>query len=125
MLLPGQGGIGNVRFQPYRITNSPCYDTEDTRISCTACHNPHEEIKREPAFYDSKCTACHATSKSSINSTQVLKTIKNERPAARICPVGTQLCVTCHMPKIELPGAYYKFTDHRIRVVKPDQPYPI
>ncbi len=120
MLLPGQGGIGNVRFQPYRITNSPCYDTEDVRISCTACHNPHEEIKREPAFYDSKCTACHTA-----NKTPMLKNAKNDQRVPRTCPVGTQLCVTCHMPKIELPGAYYKFTDHRIRVVKPNQPYPI
>ena len=28
------------------------------------------------------------------------------------------------MPKIELPGAHYKFSDHRIRVVKPNEPYP-
>jgi hypothetical protein len=28
------------------------------------------------------------------------------------------------MPKIELPGAHFKFSDHRIRVVKPDERYP-
>jgi hypothetical protein len=28
------------------------------------------------------------------------------------------------MPKIELPGAHYKFADHRIRIVKPNEPYP-
>jgi hypothetical protein len=28
------------------------------------------------------------------------------------------------MPKIELPGAHYKFVDHRIRIVKPNEPYP-
>jgi hypothetical protein len=28
------------------------------------------------------------------------------------------------MPKIELPGAHYKFTDHRIRIVKPNERYP-
>jgi hypothetical protein len=28
------------------------------------------------------------------------------------------------MPRLELPGANAKFTDHRIRVVKPNERYP-
>jgi hypothetical protein len=28
------------------------------------------------------------------------------------------------MPKVELPGAHFKFTDHRIRIVKPGEAYP-
>jgi hypothetical protein len=28
------------------------------------------------------------------------------------------------MPRLELPGAHKKFTDHKIRVVKPNEPYP-
>jgi hypothetical protein len=28
------------------------------------------------------------------------------------------------MPKYELPGAHFKFTDHRIRIVKAGEPYP-
>jgi hypothetical protein len=28
------------------------------------------------------------------------------------------------MPKVELPGAHYKFTDHRIRIARPGDPYP-
>jgi formate-dependent nitrite reductase cytochrome c552 subunit len=38
--------------------------------------------------------------------------------------VSKNNCVSCHMPKIELPGAHYKFSDHRIRIVKPNEPYP-
>ncbi|MEJ7711827.1 MAG: multiheme c-type cytochrome [Pyrinomonadaceae bacterium] len=116
MLLPGRGGIDNVRFQPYRLTNSSCYDTEDRRISCTACHNPHEEVRREPAFYDAKCTACHSMASSLVQA--------NKRNAP-VCPTGKQQCVTCHMPKVEIPGAHFKFTDHYIRVVKPNSPHPI
>src|SRR5262245_39883542 len=41
MLMPPQG-MGNVRFQPYRIFVSKCYDFEDRRISCSACHNPQD-----------------------------------------------------------------------------------
>jgi hypothetical protein len=27
------------------------------------------------------------------------------------------------MPEVELPGAHFKFTDHYIRVVRPNEPY--
>ena len=33
-------GVANVRFQPYRLISSKCYDAEDSRIRCTACHDP-------------------------------------------------------------------------------------
>ena len=103
MMMPPQG-VGNVRFQPYRIFGSKCFDFEDRRISCTACHNPHEEMRRDQSFYDSRCLACHQT----------------ETP----CKVGKRNCAECHMPKYELPGAHFKFTDHRIRIAKPGEPYP-
>lgn len=98
----GKVGISNVRFQPYRLTNSKCYDTEDRRISCVACHDPHQEIDHTTAHYDSKCQACHGGGK----------------PEARGCKVSTSNCVTCHMPKIEIPGSHHKFSDHEIRIVK-------
>jgi hypothetical protein len=28
------------------------------------------------------------------------------------------------MPKLELPGAHHKFSDHRIRILKPGESYP-
>jgi formate-dependent nitrite reductase cytochrome c552 subunit len=39
--------------------------------------------------------------------------------------VSKDKCVNCHMPKIELPGAHFKFSDHRIRIVKPNEKYPV
>jgi hypothetical protein len=106
-VLPKQGGLSNVRFQPYRIFNSKCY-SDDRRISCIACHNPHEPMKRELTFYDAKCAACHST----------------KEPQAKLCKVGKSDCVSCHMPKVELAGAHYKFADHRIRIVRPGEKYP-
>lgn len=100
--------IANVRFQPYRLTESKCYDPDDARISCLACHDPHVESSAQPVDYDAKCQACHGGGKS----------------AARACTVSKNNCVKCHMPKIDLPGAHYKFSDHRIRIVKPNEPYP-
>jgi hypothetical protein len=101
-------GIGNVRFQPYRLAGSKCYDADDPRISCLACHDPHQELVTETSTYDSKCQACHGGGK----------------PGAKPCRVAKSNCASCHMPKLELPGAHYKFSDHRIRIVKPKERYP-
>ena len=101
-------GIGNVRFQPYRLAGSKCYNADDPRISCLACHDPHQELVAETTSYDSKCQACHGGGK----------------PGAKACRVEKSNCASCHMPKLELPGAHYKFSDHRIRIVKPNERYP-
>lgn len=101
-------GIGNVRFQPYRLAGSRCYNADDPRISCLACHDPHRELVAETMDYDSKCQACHGGGK----------------PGAKPCRVAKSNCASCHMPKLELPGAHYKFSDHRIRIVKPNERYP-
>jgi hypothetical protein len=103
----------NVRFQPYRLANSKCFNGADSRIACTACHDPHRNLVRNnTAFYDSKCLACHGTPKVAANST------------AKSCPVSKDNCVNCHMPKVELPGSHAIFTDHQIRIVRPNTPYP-
>ncbi|MGA2737935.1 MAG: hypothetical protein ABSG65_10850 [Bryobacteraceae bacterium] len=101
----GPHNIANVRFQPYRLTNSKCYDADDKRIRCTACHNPHEEFVVGAAHYDTKCLACHGVSR-------------------KTCPVAKHDCSNCHMPKIELPGAHRQFTDHQIRIVRAGERYP-
>jgi hypothetical protein len=104
----GAYSINNVRFQPYRLWGSLCYDPDDARISCVACHDPHKEVSAQLVDYDAKCQACHSGGKH----------------GAKTCPASKNNCVSCHMPKTELPGANFKFTDHRIRVVKANQPYP-
>jgi hypothetical protein len=102
----GPRGILNVRFQPYRLALSKCYDAEDRRIRCTACHDPHRPLVTDAASYDARCEACHKAG------------------AQRVCKTATRECVTCHMPALELPGAHKKFTDHRIRIAKAGEPYP-
>jgi hypothetical protein len=105
-------GVNSVRFQPYRLTNSPCYSVNDKRISCTACHDPHENRQKALPSYDSNCTACH---------TRTVKAAEVAGRNAKICPVSTRNCVYCHMPKVDLPGSHFKFTDHMIRVVRPNE----
>jgi hypothetical protein len=98
----GPHNTSNVRFQPYRLTLSKCFDVDDHRISCTACHNPHRNVEAEAVRYDANCKACHAP---------------GGKAGTKICKVSANGCSSCHMPKIELPGSHHKFTDHNIRVV--------
>lgn len=104
----GPRGVNNVRFQPYRLANSKCYDSEDRRIGCAACHNPHAPLEKTLARYDANCQACHAAS----------------AKAKKLCPVGKSDCASCHMPRYEIPGSHHLFTDHMIRIVRKNDPYP-
>jgi hypothetical protein len=104
--------LNNVRFQPYRIFHSKCY-SDDQRIRCTACHNPHEPLREDAAYYDARCLACHALKGQTVT--------EGSSPS---CPVAMKDCVSCHMPKTELKAAHFKFTDHYIRIVKSDERYP-
>jgi hypothetical protein len=105
-------GPSDVRFQPYRLTISRCFVGNDPRISCLACHNPHQQANHNLAAYDAKCLACHG------------KTLPSSASTAKICPISKTDCVSCHMPKVALPGGHAVFTDHFIRIVHPGEPYP-
>lgn len=114
VMLMGLQNVGNVRFQPYRLAKSRCYDTEDKRIRCTACHDVHQARERRAAAYDEKCAACHGPASPDAPP----------GPRAKACPKSRTGCTTCHMPRFEIPGAHFEFTDHFIRVVRPGDPYP-
>jgi hypothetical protein len=108
-------GPAFVRFQPYRLEHSRCFIGNDARISCLACHDPHQSVDHNDAVYDAKCLACHGAAKVVAVAAAV---------TPKICPVSKDKCVSCHMPKVELPGGQAVFTDHFIRVVKAGEAYP-
>ena len=104
-----QPGPGLIRFQPYRLEESRCWGRNgDARITCVACHDPHQPLVPDPSAYDSKCEACHGVSTES----------KRPHMASTVCKVAASNCVTCHMPKYEVPQTHAVFTDHEIRVVR-------
>ncbi|HBY62121.1 MAG TPA: hypothetical protein DEH78_20055 [Solibacterales bacterium] len=102
----GPHNISNVRFQPYRLANSSCYDAADPRIRCVACHDPHKEMAQPLVRYDANCQSCH------------------QQAGRKTCRTGKDKCVTCHMPKIEIKETYNAFTDHWIRIARPGEPHP-
>lgn len=110
----------DVRFQPYRLANSQCFDGTDPRASCIACHDPHQDLVTQDGFYDSKCLACHASRSDSANAAAQ----NGSHRDAKACSVANEKCVSCHMPKVKLPNGLMTFHDHEIRVVKPSAQYP-
>ena len=63
---------------------------------------------RDLLAYDVRCRACHVARGASV---------AREHPG-RACPVAEARCVTCHMPKYDLPEMHHEFTDHFIRIVR-------
>jgi hypothetical protein len=106
----------DVRFQPYRLANSKCFNGTDPRISCIACHDPHKNLETADSSYDVKCLACHASKSSSL--------AKDPPDEAKACSVASASCASCHMPKVKLPNGLMTFHDHEIRIVRPGDPYP-
>jgi hypothetical protein len=102
--ISGPRGVANVRFQPYRITLSKCFDAADHRIACTACHDPHGPLQTNAEAYDGSCRSCHTSEQA--------------------CPVAASKCTECHMPEYEIPGSHMIFNDHNIRVVRNKKDYP-
>jgi len=111
----GIKGLPSVRSQPYRLQNSKCWGTGDPRITCVACHDAHVPLVQELSAYDEKCLNCHLPTPGS-------KPVSDHPGAA--CPVSTKNCVSCHMPKIEVPVMHRAFVDHQIRIVRPGDPLP-
>jgi hypothetical protein len=113
--LSGVKGVSNAKSQPYRLEGSKCWGKGDPRLTCVACHDPHQQLQTDAASYDPNCLSCHLSNTSEE---------KNFDHPGAACAVATKNCVSCHMPKIYVPVMHYNFTDHRIRVARASDPYP-
>jgi len=114
-------GAFTIRFQPYRLEESRCWKTtKDARLTCTECHDPHAPMVRDSHFYDQKCLSCHSLRKDAKRD--VSRGAWTATP--KICPKATANCVSCHMPKSNVPEMHSPFVDHFIRIVRPGAPVP-
>jgi len=106
----GIRGVFTARFPAYRLEASRCWGSDgDSRVTCVACHDPHQPLVTDVASYDKNCLSCHVLSAAS-------KPAKDHPGAA--CPVAQKDCVSCHMRKYNIPEMHADFTDHKIAVHK-------
>ncbi|MDQ6664217.1 MAG: cytochrome c family protein [Acidobacteriota bacterium] len=92
----------NVRHQPVYLSESPCFKKSGGALSCLTCHDAHESAGKKPvAYYNAKCSVCHA---------------EGNRPPNRVClkrqPAN---CIDCHMPLVS-PQPPLRFTNHWIGI---------
>ena len=114
--LQGLAGKANIRAQPYRLEKSRCWGTKgDSRLTCVACHDPHQPLVRDSSSYDKNCLSCH------VATASVKVTADHPGPG---CKVSTKDCASCHMLKYDDELMHYKFTDHDIRIARAGDPYP-
>jgi len=105
IFLPEKADLGafGIASHVERLKRSKCFQLG--QASCLTCHHPHPTTP--VPTYEARCQSCHTTG------------CKN--PAH-----PTTGCVSCHMPRdttIDIP--HVRFTDHYIRVVRPDARRPI
>lgn len=114
--LAGTKGVTNARSQPYRLELSKCWGKGDSRLTCMGCHDPHYQLDTVSQNYDHVCLSCHNVGGAGGNA-------KSAATHPATCPVGTKACASCHMPKVFVPEMQYRFTDHKIQINRPGDPY--
>jgi hypothetical protein len=121
ILREAEPGAYTIRFQPYRLEESRCWQTtKDARLTCTQCHDPHAPLVTDSRFYDQKCLSCHSLRKDAHrDASSAARAV-----TAKTCPRATANCASCHMPKTNVPEMHSTFTDHFIRIVRPGEPVP-
>jgi tetratricopeptide (TPR) repeat protein len=83
------------------LRHSECFIQSGEQLTCTSCHNPHEDSTTVSQSSVSVCLRCHSLS---------------TQQHAAICPVDrTQGCIGCHMPTVQVDA--FRVTDHWIRVL--------
>jgi hypothetical protein len=68
------------------LRSSKCFMVSGT-MTCTTCHNSHENERGKIALFSARCVTCHSSGHSSIC-----------KMSASIGPSINQDCITCHMP---------------------------
>ena len=116
-------GILTLRFPAYRLERSRCWGKGDARLTCSACHDPHQSLGRDPGAYDRNCVACHRAGRVGPDTAHRPEAGVARGRNGRVCPVAQKNCVSCHMPQYSIPEMHTTFTDHKIAIHRPGAPF--
>ncbi len=107
-----------VRFQATTLTWSRCYAESNEALDCVTCHDPHRNVSKSIADYESKCLSCHSTGSALPLARKEGRKVRLEADASPVkCPVNPKSgCIGCHMPAVSEVVPHSTFTDHFIRV---------
>ncbi len=94
-----------IRFQPYRLQKSPCYQADPSSLTCTTCHDPHDQTSHNIERYQQTCLNCHS------------KPHQSQCDRDQNLDIASDNCISCHMPAREWNNGI-EFVDHWIRVVE-------
>jgi hypothetical protein len=114
-------GVDKARYQPYRLEQSKCWNKNDARLTCIACHDPHQQVDTRTADYDHVCLRCHLSSSPKGAEAPAKKDQNHPGP---MCPIAKSDCASCHMPEIYIPDMHRSFSDHRIRIAHAGESFP-
>ncbi len=90
------------------LRHSECFIQSGEQLTCTTCHNPHQDSATVSQSSINVCLRCHSLSTPGH---------------ASICPVNrTQGCTGCHMATVQVDS--FRVTDHWIRVQPDSVPAP-
>ncbi len=78
----GLGGI-HTSNQLTRLSMSKCF--ESSEMTCTTCHNPHQNERGKSDVFNARCVSCHEPTSCGMSSKLELAEL-------------TTGCVSCHMP---------------------------
>jgi tetratricopeptide (TPR) repeat protein len=82
------------------LRHSECFIQTNQALTCSTCHNPHDNPASETRTAQQVCLRCHSLAIAQH---------------AAICPINsTSDCIRCHMPAIEIGPLH--LVDHWIRV---------
>lgn len=92
-----------------RLRKSPCF--QQTDMTCTTCHDPHQNQRGDVALFSTSCLKCHQQ--------------QHCRLSARLGDTIAKDCISCHMPisedketplKTRRGTVFPSMVDHHIRI---------
>ena len=85
------------RFQPYGLSQSPCFQKSGGKLSCITCHDPHANASTDQRTYERACLGCHGAAAKPGTASDRSRSSTRGYP---VCPVNPHdKCIACHMPK--------------------------